>query len=456
LPSVGDKEAVLVIYLSDVHSQLRADDKGRGGFAQLKKWIDSERARAGAKTDVIVVGGGDLYGKGSIPCQETKDKECAPFFKDLGLNYTTVGNYELYSSPTDLQKLNQSTGATLLSMNVTPKKGAGPWASNALKFKGAKSGLEFFLATWTSPFDIKDYNVRAFPSTSDWMAWKRQWDAPVLWVTHQELERDVGLLREACGSLAPQVQVLGLLKANDHRTMQSDTSQCAPLLEPGAFGHYVLKLLITKDDANPKRLKMASQFVEISGVGEDEGVKKRIDALYARYAPDANQILFTADSEISREQLAAWTAEAYHKRLKAEGAITNLGFVKNALPAGPVTREQFFLALPYKNELMGLDWPVKDLQDSLCGAAKRAKKDDLDWGSELFFSGFQLEGAGTPACRVVSEKKSIKLVVDQYLVSRSERWLGRNISARVFKFGVDSRRAVSLFIDVKKPQGKAE
>ncbi|MEO5666437.1 MAG: 5'-nucleotidase C-terminal domain-containing protein [Bdellovibrionota bacterium] len=449
----SDKEAVLVLFLSDLHSHLKGDTDGRGGYAQVKKWIDFERAKAGPKTDVVVIGGGDLIGKGSIPCQETNDKECGAFFKDFGLAYSTLGNYELYNSPTDMAAFVKATGAQFIGMNVSPKKGTASWSNAPLKFKGQKSGLEFWLASWTSPFDIKDYNVRAFPAASDWMAWKRQWNAPVLFLTHQELERDLGFLKDACLSLSPQTQVLALLKSNDHRTMQQDSSQCAPMLEPGAFGRYGLKLLITRDAQNPARLQTASEFVEIKGFGEDAGVKARVDALYARYAPDAGQVLFSVDQEISRESLASWMAEGYHKRMKAEAAITNIGFVKNSLPVGPVTREDFFLALPYKNELYGLDWSVKDMEQALCAAALRKRVGDLDWGSELSFSGFSLENAGTPQCHVVAPKKSLKVVVDEYLLSRSERWLGRDLKSRSFKFGVDSRRVATQQLQVSKPVG---
>jgi len=453
LSKVGDKPAVLILYLSDLHSQLRADERGRGGYAQLKKWIDSERAKAGTATDVVVIGGGDLLGKGSIPCQETKDRDCAPLLKELGFNYSALGNYELYNTPTELAALVRAAGGSFLGMNVAPKTGAVSWVQAPLKFKGARSGLEFWLASWTSAVDVKNYTVRSAPSPSEWMAWTRQWSAPVLFVTHQELEKDAALLKQACQSLSPQVQVLALLKSNDHRVMQQNTSLCAPLLEPGAFGRHALKLLLTRDEGNPLRLKVESEFVEISGIGEDTEMKKRIDALYARHAPNADEVIFTAEKEISREAMAAWVAEAYHKRMKADAAIANIGYVKHALPSGPVTREQFMLALPYKNDLMGLDWPVKDLEAALCASSKRTRDDDLDWGSELAFSGFALEGAGTPGCRVLSNKKSLKIVVDEYLVSRSARWLGRDLAPRVFRFGVDSRRVGTMQLQIQKPGG---
>jgi hypothetical protein len=453
--SVGDREAILVLYVSDLHSQLRPDAEGRGGYAQLRQWVDSERARAGSKTDVILVGGGDLIGKGSIPCQESGDKECVPFLRDMGLAYTVLGNYELYNTPSNLLNLVRSSGATFLGMNVAQRSGSASWATSPIKVIGAKSGLEFWLASWTSPFDIKGYNVRSFPSTSDWAVWKRQWDAPVLWVTHQELDQDLGLMKEACLTLAPQVQLLGLLKSNDHRVMQLDDTQCAPILEPGPFGRYALKMLLTSDPQNPGRLNVDSKFVEISGKGVHEDTKRRIAALYERYAPNADEVLFTAAASISRESLAQWVAEAYQRRTRADVAIVNLGFVKNELPKGAVSKEQFQLTLPHKNELLGLDWAAKDMEQALCSASRREADGDLDYGSELFFAGgARLENAGTPQCRLVTNKRTLKVVVDSYLVSRSARWLGRNIAPKTFRFGVDSRRVSELHLRDQKPMSR--
>lgn len=453
---VAKSPSVLLLFVSDLHSQLRANKDGQGGYAQLASWIQSEKAKAGSKTDVFVLGGGDLLGKGSIPCQKTNDKDCVPLMKDLQLDYATLGNYELYQSPADLKSLIEASGAKFLSSNVDViregrnAKYETPWERGPLKVEGKKSGLSFWLYSWTSPFDVlKNYNVRKFPSPSEWSAFKQtSAGAPVVFMTHMELENDLSFLRDACLQLSQAQQVVALLKSNDHKTMQKNVSQCAPVLEPGAFGNYALKVLLVPI-AGQKSFQVHSEFVEIKGFPEDARVAAKIQKLYQAHAPDADEVIFTLNAPISKEALAQWVANSYRIVTHAEAAIVNVGYVKHGLEAGPVKKEDFLIALPYANELMGTDWSVKSLEKALCDVSRSKKDPNSDWGSELYFSGFSLENAGTPQCKITGTKRSsLKVVVDSYLVSRSGLWLGRDVSKQVFKFGVDSRRVG--FLHVKK------
>jgi hypothetical protein len=195
--------------------------------------------------------------------------------------------------------------------------------------------------------------------------------------------------------------------------------------------------------------------VEIKGFKEDATLAKRVQDLYAKHAPDADQILFTLPTDLPRETLAKWVADSYRVRTRADAAIVNIGYVKHGLKTGPVRQEEFLLALPYANELQGTDWSVKSLEKALCDVSRAPKDSNLDWGSELSFSGFELQNAGTPQCKITGTKKSsLKVVVDSYLVSRSGRWLGRDLSKQVFRFGVDSRRVGFLHLKDNPPQAK--
>lgn len=458
--SVG--ESLLLLYVSDLHSQLRANRDGRGGYAQLAAWIESEKSKAGPQTDVFVLGGGDLVGKGSLPCQNTQDKECAPLLRDLHLDFATLGNYELYQSPQDLAQMIRASGVRYLSSNVELKREAQnasvqtPWLQGPQRLEGKKSGLSVWLYSWTGSFDVnKSYRLRQFPSPSDWSALKQRTSGEaVVFMTHMELTEDQSFLRDACLQLAPSNQIVALLKANDHRSMNSDLSQCVPILEPGAFGHYALKVLLTPVKGQ-KAFHVNSEFVEIKGFKENAHLAQKIEALYKKYAPEADKTLFTLTQAISREDLAKWVADSYRVRTRADAAIVNVGYVKHGLPSGPVSQEEFLMALPYANELQGMDWPTKSLEKALCDVSRAPKDKNLDWGSDLYFSGFSLENPGTPQCKITgTQKSSLKVVMDSYLVSRSARWLGRDVSKQVFRFGVDSRRVGFLHVKDNPPRSR--
>ncbi len=452
--------SVLILYVSDLHSQLRPGKDGVGGYATLKAWIENEKANVGAKTDVLVLAGGDLVGKGSLPCQLTNDKDCLPLLKELGIQYSALGNYELYNKVADLQKLSEASGIVFLGANVLLKNRsgalAGPWSRDPVYFKGPKSGIGFWLSSWTMPGDVSAYDVQAFPSESDWLRLKQKaGDESVIFLTHQEMAQDEAFLKEACQHLGQssanpihgKSNVIGLFKANDHHEPRMKMSACdAPILEAGPFGNTGLRFFISQS-------KKLHDFKSIDPVvyTPNASLKTKIDALYSRLAPNADEVLVKNLSEKSTLDLAKWTADSFRFKTRADVAIVNEGYVKNALAAGDVTREDFFLTMPYTNKLFGLDWAVKDLEKSLCQASRRAVDSQLDHGSQLAISGLKLEDAGTPKCHVSGTRKSnVKVVVDSYMLSRAPRWLGADIKNRVFNFGVDSRRISMLYLENSK------
>lgn len=454
---VGDTPAVLILYVSDLHSQLRADKDGNGGYAQIATWIESEKAAAGKKTDVIVMAGGDLLGKGSLPCQISKDKECLPLLKDWPVDFATLGNHELYHSPSELKSLIQSTGARFVASNVSLRESGSTlqsWAASPIQIKAPKSGLSFWLYTWTDPFDVtKNYNFKRFPDSNNWLQLKNASSGdPILLMTHMELQNDLKLLKEACLNLTQSNQIIALLKSNDHQIKRTNSELCAQILEPGPFGRNGLKLLL-QPVAGHKNFKVSSQFVDIKGFEENKAINEKIKLLYQKHAPDADEVLFNMNSNLKNEELAQWVADAYRIRTKADVGIVNLGYVKSGLDQGIVKKEEFFVALPYVNELMGIDWSKAELEKLLCERSRTSKDSQLDWGSELKISGLSLVNPGQANCKVTgSQKSSLKVVMDSYLVSRSSRWLGKDVTKQVFRFGVDSRRVSLLHIKDNPPQ----
>jgi hypothetical protein len=51
-------------------------------------------------------------------------------------------------------------------------------------------------------------------------------------------------------------------------------------------------------------------------------------------------------------------------------------------------------------------------------------------------------------CLLVAEKKrnSYKVVAPEYIIKRSDRWIGKDIRPKTFKFGVTTHRALELEI----------
>lgn len=458
-----DEAAILVLFLSDYHSQLRAGKDELGGIATIKSWIDYEKSQVGPKTDVLVVAGGDMFGKGSLPCQMTWDQDCAPLLKPLGIEYSALGNYELYNREGDLKKLVQKSGINYLGANVTSVSGRPLefFKNGVVTYTGQLSGLKLGLVSWINSADIRRYKLRTNPSERDWNQWSQlSGELPLLFLTHQTLLDDQKFLTEACSRVG-KAGVVALLKGNDHTPKRLLEDGCAPLVEPGALGNHGLKLLIRAQQPNssgeeemgiPSPYRLNYEFIDlrVRRFEPNAALAAQVQALYQKHAPNADEIMVSNAAAVSKKDLTDWVAEAYRKRTRADVGIANSGYVKNGLEKGEVTREEFLLAMPHKNDLKGMDISVKELEGMLCKASRRVKTAE-DHGSDLHFSGIQLVNSGTEKCKIEGTRKSrVKLVVDSYVLSRSSRWLGKDLSRRMFGFGVDSRRVKELHVADKK------
>ena len=102
--ALGDPQLV-VIYVNDLHGQLRADLKNGGGYARLAAFIKGERDRAGTGADVLVIAGGNVAEKGALPCRKTNDNACFPLLKDVGVDVAVLGTSEIKRSAADLNHL---------------------------------------------------------------------------------------------------------------------------------------------------------------------------------------------------------------------------------------------------------------------------------------------------------------------------------------------------------------
>ena len=440
-----------ILFLSDLHGHLRAE-KGKAGYARVAQFIESERAHAGTKTDVVVIGGGDFAGKGAEPCRKTWDKACFPLVKELGVNVAVLGNGELKRSAAELNELIDASGVPWVSANVKAARGVSAKWNRDFLFTGSKSGGKFWLTSWTlapSPgeIDLKKakLEIASNPSGKDWDQWKKKFGAtPVVWAPHQEWEQDYELLKQACQNSG--LKSLVLLKSNDHNH-RKDNTLCAPIFEPGAFGSYVSRLVLQPTGEHGEWSLVSHEFVAMDEkISEQAALSARVQALYKELAPDADEVVAQVKTPKSDAEFAQWAAGAFRKTTHADIAVVNMGAIKSGIEAGALTKERLSMVYPYTDDLMGLDWSTRDLEKSLCASSLRNKDPFEDYGSELVLDGAKLSGAGTSKCKLELSHKasSAKVVMVSFMIKRSKRWLGKDLSSVAFKFGLNSEKAMML------------
>lgn len=444
---------VVILYASDLHSQLIEGSDDLGGYARLQTLVNQERAKAGPKTDVILVLGGDSIGKGRLPCRKTNEAKCTPILGMLKPDVVAFGNGELKMPLADLRSLSAQIGGVWVGSNIEPaKKGVMPFWKSSYLYTGPKSGLKINFtssAVFPGPGEARSGGQLDFvePSVSFVDLYSKYGTVPgaaSLMILHDDIARLDEIQRGLCHRAS---QPLLVLKAHEHKVDQG-TRGCLKYLEADAFGRHVARLELAHSE-NAFQIKNIQMIEVNSKIQQDPAVAAKVEDLYKNYGQGARRVVLNLVKPVDENRLGKFLASTYQRISRADIAIVNRGFIKAGFPAGKVDWDTVLTAVPYNNQLFGLDWPAADLEKSLCRAAKRTMDRHLDNGGELIFAGASLVDAGKDNCRLVVKdgKKVPKVVVDSYLQTRSGRWLGKDIKGRSFSYGLDTERALELGIE---------
>jgi 2',3'-cyclic-nucleotide 2'-phosphodiesterase (5'-nucleotidase family) len=439
---------LVILYVADIHARLRPDLDGLGGYARIRSFIDHEKSVAGPKTDVVVVGGGDMTDKGSMPCLLKGDLPCISLLSQLGLDFSVIGNHEIQRPLSEWKSLMGLSHIKWISGNVAPISGPKLW-DPLVDYRGTKSGIKLRFLAFTKELDrdafaprYKEYRFTQAPRTeAEWKPLIPN-DSSYILVHHQPTESDSLMLEGLCKSNLKKPLIL--LKADEENTKWKQNVQCVQGIEPGPHGKTIGRIVVETDSFVGSRITDIA-FVDVDDrIPENPQLKSEINALYAKYAPTADQELGSASGNHSPEEMAQWLADSYRSVTHADVAIVNGGAVKSALSKGPLTREKMRLVFPYGNQLMGLDWSFDAMSKAICKALSRTKSGDADYGSELYISGAKVVNGGKPDCRLESGRHGkLKVVIDDYMFKKSGRWLGEDLSKQnTWRFGVETPIAI--------------
>ena len=235
-----------------------------------------------------------------------------------------------------------------------------------------------------------------------------------------------------------------MLKAHDHEA-RSEPWACSRIEEPGPFARAVQKVVLGVKEG--KLTVLSNERIEMdSHINEDAALTEKIQDLYRKHSPKALETVADVKADLSVDETAHWYADSLRSVTHADVGLVNLGAVKDGFVRGPLLREDLTIALPYNDEIVGLDWNLKDMEKSICAALMRTRDLKDDYGSEPIFAGIKIENGGTKDCRLVSSRKSgsVKIATTMFLIKKSQRWLGKKLEGQQFRFQLNSERAFEL------------
>ena len=396
---------VVILHTNDIHGQVlpRAatwlkdvnpvpDSGGLPRLAGTLRKLVAEETAAGAA--VIVCDGGDWF-QGTPEGMIERGRGFLKALAEVGFDGAVVGNHEFdHGVDVFIEHLAHVDFPALLA-NVrlpdgSPLPGTRDWI--VVERAGLRIGLTGFLTTSTPTITHKQTKELRWEDPED--AWDRvskelgQSVDLLIPVTHMGVEEDVALARAR-----PDIPLI--VGGHSHTFLRKGVREGKTLIvQGGAKASVIGRVELTLVDG--KVANSVAQHVDLYGEPPREfrvaGVDAQCEVLVARAAERMDEVVGVLGRplEVSRRALVNTSAgnfitDIMRERAGADLAIHNRGGIRTSLGAGPVTRRQLFMILPFDNSLETITMSGADVIELF----RRSIESDRKWPLE--FSGVQLQ-----------------------------------------------------------------
>ena len=365
-------ERLTILHVNDFHGRVfpitdKPADRMRpmGGAAYLAAMIETEKSRN--PQGVILLSAGDMF-QGTPISDVFHGRPVLEMMNGLHFDAMTLGNHEFDWGRTALAGIIKSAAFPVLSANIVDR--AGNYLSGVRPYiiverKGVKIAV-IGLTTPETPYATKAENVRdltfldparVLPGLLSEV--RRKGAVLIVLLTHLGLDEDK--------RLAAAVEGIDVIVGGHSHTVVTDpvTVGRTRIVQAGSHGLYLGVLELTVDERTG-RIEAATKKGELKVVSA--GPKDPFDAQIARIADGYREKTSAAFRQVLGETGVALTrhadresvlgdviADAMRESAHAEIAIQNSGAIRADIPAGRITMEQVYTALPFDDVLVAMD-----------------------------------------------------------------------------------------------------
>ncbi|MDR3557161.1 MAG: bifunctional UDP-sugar hydrolase/5'-nucleotidase [Syntrophobacteraceae bacterium] len=455
---VNDTHGHILPFVPFLHGGQKA-----GGAAYLARMIENERAANPQGT--LLLSAGDMF-QGTPVSNLFHGKPVIEIMNYLHFDAMDLGNHEFDWGQGVLHSIISEASFPVISANVLTRDGGlieGVKPYVLLDRKGVKIAV-IGLTTPQTRYTTKAENVAGLTFSrpaSVMPALIRDVRAKgasiVIALTHLGLYDD----RE----LATEVQGIDLIVGG-----HSHTAIKNPVVESGTVivqaGCYGLYLGVMKIAFDPNTQKVVSftdknELMPVSpeSAPADPKVARIVDKYEARVKPEFSKTIGTAAVDLKRSfdgesNLGDLICDAMCSSSGARIGFQNRGGIRADIPAGPVTMDEVFTALPFDDNIMSMELTGKQIRETL-------EKSVAYGGLSLQVSGIRvvfdlskpagervvsIEAAGKP----LDDQASYRVATNDFLAAGGDHFAvfkhGRNISS-----GQSLREAVVEYIKRNSP-----
>ena len=365
-------QRLVLLHVNDLHGYIvprieKALDPQRpvGGAANLAVMIEAQRAAD--PEGVILLAAGDMF-HGAPVSDLFQGRPVLDIMNALRFDAMTLGNHEFDWGPAALRAMTEEARFPFLSANIGDAAGSPlPWVKPyvILERKGVKVAV-IGMTTPETAFAVKREYVaglrfalpeKLLPGIISEV--RREGATLVVLLSHFGLAEDL--------RLASAVHGIDIIVGGHSHTALADPvlSGQTIVVQAGARGLYLGVLELTIDEKTGK-LESATENGELktvwSGPGDasDGEIARLVGRYEAKLKPMLDEVVGETRIDLTRRtdgesSLGDVITDSMRAPTGAQIAIENSGGIRADIPAGRITMERVYTALPFDDDLFCMD-----------------------------------------------------------------------------------------------------
>ncbi|NOZ60988.1 MAG: bifunctional metallophosphatase/5'-nucleotidase [Calditrichaeota bacterium] len=401
---------LVILYTNDEHGWMEATDTHGGAAGMMALWKENENFSD--EDPFLVLSGGDMW-TGPAISTWTKGESMVEVMNAMGYDAAAIGNHEFDFQVSGLRRNLSLSHFPYLSANIK-EKSTGQRPDFAMpyvikKVNGISVGI-IGLTTTTTPnstfpeyvknFDFIDYET----ALAEVVPEVKNAGAELLIVVGHICESEMRDLAHSASEMG-----ITVLTGGHCRRTVNDNVEGVALIHTGYYMQNYAVVDIEFDTEADTVVSLNQKLVANEVHTPDPGIQAVIEKWKARVDATLSEVIGYADSEIGSRsnEMYNMICDSWLEMFpEADISCTNIGGIRQSIPAGEITLGTIVGVLPFENQIISLD---------LTGSQVIDVTQYLIVGGMTRIDGYKLAD-GTP----LVENGIYKVLTTDYLYSRSD------------------------------------
>ncbi len=349
---------LVILYTNDEHGWMEPTDTYGGSPGMMALWKQNENFSD--EDPFLVLSGGDMW-TGPAISTWTKGEAMVEVMNAMGYDAAAIGNHEFDFQVDGLRKNLSLSRFPYLSANIK-EKSTGNRPDFAMPYliktvNGIKVGI-IGLTTTSTPVSafseyVKNYEFIDYQTALDEIVPEVKQDGAELLIVIAHICKDEMI------ELAPRAKEMGIsvITGGHCRDTINDDVNGVALIHTGYYMQNYGKIEISFDIAADTVVSMSQSIVANKGHAMDGQIQAIVDRWKGLINSSLSEVIGYANSEISSRsnEMYNMICDSWLAMFPdADISCTNVGGIRQSIPAGNITVGTIVGVLPFENQIFSL------------------------------------------------------------------------------------------------------